>query len=394
MTADVAASPIPRHIPRLDVLRAFAILTVFAFHFFTITFHTQSVPWAGDARDYAAWPFGAWCVPLTWGWIGVALFFVLSGFCIHLSFLRKPGGFGVGDFYGRRFLRIYPAYLAALAAFSLFIFLFRPPGTLTAFQFVTHLLLVHNFSARSFFMINGAFWSLAVEFQFYLLYPLLLLGRSRCNLPICLAAALALNVLGQTILAWTVPLPYFSVDPAWSFPLMTWCGWILGACLAESFVRRERLFRHGWTWMGVAFVLFMVALHDRPLIGQSYLFAAVFFAAFMDVYLAWERPVTRVERLLIPIGLVSYSLYLWHQPLILPLDAAISNYLRLPHTPAWQVLVAMPLDLLLVMPITIASYFLIELGVPRLFRRSRRPGTAARPHPLATTGIAVPASPK
>jgi peptidoglycan/LPS O-acetylase OafA/YrhL len=375
------------HIPRLDVLRAIAILTVFAFHFFTITFHIQSVPWAGFGRVYASWPFNDAWIPFTWGWVGVALFFVLSGFCIHLSFLRHPTGFGATRFYWRRFLRIYPAYFAALITFSVFIISFRPAGTLTSFQFVTHLLLIHNFSARSFFMINGAFWSLAVEFQFYLLYPLLLLVRSRSSLSICLALALIINVFGQVVLTLFTPLPYFSVDPAWSFPLMTWCGWILGACLAETFVQQRRLFRHGTVWMVLAFLLFMASLHYKPLIGQSYLFASVFFAAFMDIYLAWNRQLFRFERMLIPIGLVSYSLYLWHQPLILPLEKIISDYFHVPSSPAWQIFIVMPLDFILIIPLTVASYYFIEIGVPRLFHRSSRRPTSDSGHLERTVSI-------
>ena len=112
--------------------------------------------------------------PLIFGNFGVAVFFVISGFCIQLSYARSAQA-GFRAFYIRRFFRIYPPYLVALLFFAVVF-----PPTRLGFaklwdwaQFGSHLLLVHNFDARAFDGINGAFWSIAVEVQLYLLFPVL-----------------------------------------------------------------------------------------------------------------------------------------------------------------------------------------------------------------------------
>ena len=71
--------------------------------------------WHGLWRDYSAWPVYAWpLLPVCWGSLGVALFFVISGFCVHYSFLHAKKPFVAREFFLRRFLRIYPAYFVAL----------------------------------------------------------------------------------------------------------------------------------------------------------------------------------------------------------------------------------------------------------------------------------------
>ena len=102
------------HIARLDVLRALAFLGVFTFHM-TGPFLFLKITWNGNWADFSAWPpvlYGL--LPVAFGWLGVPLFFVLSGFCIHYSTLKRTAPFATGDFYWRRFLRIYPAYFVCV----------------------------------------------------------------------------------------------------------------------------------------------------------------------------------------------------------------------------------------------------------------------------------------
>src|SRR4029079_6537576 len=97
-------------------------------------------------------------LPATLGSAGVAVFFAVSGFCIHLSFQRNPES---RDYIFRRFFRIYPPYLFALVLFA---FIYPPTrlsfASLQDFtQLLSHLFLVHNFGSSTFNGINGAFWS-------------------------------------------------------------------------------------------------------------------------------------------------------------------------------------------------------------------------------------------
>ena len=112
--------------------------------------------------------------PLTFGWVGVALFFVLSGFVIHYSQTGRDPNQNVLEFYRRRFWRIYPPYLLALVVFTGLAAMKGAAGPWLAKQFAMHALMVHNLDSKSIYELCPAFWSLAVEMQFYLLYPLVL----------------------------------------------------------------------------------------------------------------------------------------------------------------------------------------------------------------------------
>jgi peptidoglycan/LPS O-acetylase OafA/YrhL len=99
------------HIDFLDPMRGFAILCVFAFHSLSAAFGRDTLPWGAWFRDFTVPRSFLLLVPATFGWIGVPIFFVISGFCIHLSFSRQPQW---PLFFWRRFFRIYPTYLGHL----------------------------------------------------------------------------------------------------------------------------------------------------------------------------------------------------------------------------------------------------------------------------------------
>jgi peptidoglycan/LPS O-acetylase OafA/YrhL len=296
--------------------------------------------------------------------MGVALFFVLSGFCIHYAgFSRRT--FSARDFFWRRFLRLYPAYLVALIVFSC-LEKWLPYRYFNVWQVVSHLLLIHNFTHATFFGINGSFWSLAVEAQFYLLYPLLLYANSKWGMTRSVVAALGLNLIAFLYLSVTKAAPV-PVHPTWSFPLVTWCDWILGAALAEAYVQRRRLFSHEKSWLVGSGLLLLLVLNVRWLNVESYLFGAVFFAVALQRYLALKTPLHFVERALVPVGIISYSLYLWHEPLIYLVNQAGAQ-LGLAGTReghwAWN----LGVTTVAVGLIATASFWLFEVRVPSMIR--------------------------
>ncbi|HEV2112938.1 MAG TPA: acyltransferase [Terriglobales bacterium] len=150
-------TPTQRHIPQLDGLRAFAILPVLLTHSY---------------RDYPSLPF-AWLGPA--GWIGVDLFFVLSGFLITRILLQARGGAHYfRDFYARRGLRIWPLYYLVLG----FMFVLNPHWhwveQARAGSFWVFALYLQNFVyGTAAPMPLAVTWSLAIEEHFYLLWPLL-----------------------------------------------------------------------------------------------------------------------------------------------------------------------------------------------------------------------------
>lgn len=159
MTQEISINS-PQKFYGLDNLRAFAIIMVFLFHY---------PRWF----DHPAW------FPdiLKFGWTGVDLFFVLSGFLIASQLfaqINKEGSFSMKDFYIKRFFRIIPIYYFVLAMYFIFPILsgdqLLPP--LWKFLTFTHNLGFTDFDTHRSF---GVVWSLCVEEHFYLLLPVTLL---------------------------------------------------------------------------------------------------------------------------------------------------------------------------------------------------------------------------
>jgi len=157
------------NIPVLDGLRGIAILWVLAFHLSWLTAIQWHVSFGGQAFDLT--------YLLRTGFLGVELFFFISGFCIFYPYAQHAFGFRpyqtLGDFAFRRAIKIVPSYLLSL----LFVAALAPvlffPSQNLAWQLISHVLFIFNFSAATVSALNGVLWSLAIEVQFYLLFPLL-----------------------------------------------------------------------------------------------------------------------------------------------------------------------------------------------------------------------------
>lgn len=290
--------PVTGYRPDIDGLRAVAVLSVLAFHYgFT----------------------------LPGGFTGVDVFFVISGFLIT-SRLRDDlaaGAFSVLGFYDRRVRRILPALLVMLAA-TLFAgkFLLIPSEYKSlADSAATAAFGVSNFYFRShtgYFDLHADLmplihtWSLGVEEQFYVVWPLLLFvvasGRSR----IFTAAAVAAMV----VIGFGASLIWFRIDPKSAFYMAAPRAWELALGAALVFLPAlSRTIGEIATALGVALIcaaFLMLSAESFP--GSSALLPCI--GAAMVI---WPRrsQTTLAGWLghLNPIGLISYSLYLWHWPL-------------------------------------------------------------------------------
>jgi peptidoglycan/LPS O-acetylase OafA/YrhL len=156
-TASISDQPLSRHLPGLDLLRAIAIGWVMCFHSFLV----------GGLNHHFAWLS-------RFGWMGVDLFFVLSGFLIGsqvLYPLTHGQPFSLQVFYLRRALRILPAFWVVLALYLAFPWFREEPGLEPWWKFATFIV---NLSIN--YVPNQAFshaWSLCVEEHFYLCFPVL-----------------------------------------------------------------------------------------------------------------------------------------------------------------------------------------------------------------------------
>lgn len=301
------------HYPALDGLRAIAVLLVLYNHAPILLGH-------GDERDGAFWhgSKGAW--------IGVDLFFVLSGFLITTILLHARGKLhAFRRFWIRRALRIFPlayAYLGVLALVGWLLPGFTSPRDQDSFAWASVYLLnfqiaENGWGAPEF----GLLWSLAVEEHFYLLWPLCVLRTSRRTVLATLVAVVGLTPVVRLLLLDRIGQVGVYVT--------TWCRWdtlAFGALLAIAWdsPRREWVRRFG-AWLALpatAFVVWVVAtpvpaVHaeaDRlfPIVGYTVL--AVAFTAWCALALDPPRAIARVlgHRALTHIGRISYGLYVWH----------------------------------------------------------------------------------
>ena len=106
------------HMSVLDAARRAAILMVYLYHCLDVTYGFDQLPWSGFWHSFNVPRTFLALVPMTYGSAGVAVLFVISGFCIHLSHSRTQEP-GFRAFFCRRFLRIHPPYLCALVLFAL-----------------------------------------------------------------------------------------------------------------------------------------------------------------------------------------------------------------------------------------------------------------------------------
>jgi peptidoglycan/LPS O-acetylase OafA/YrhL len=315
--------------PYLDGMRGFAAIAVVLFHAF------QYTGLEGQAlRDLPVLGY-----VVGYGYLGVPVFLVLSGYVLMLPVAERPGldlRHGLRTFIGRRARRILPPYYAALAM-SLLLVLLIPVmraggGTawdgsvpITPSGIISHLLLLHDLSPEWVGQINGPLWSVAVEWQIYFLMPFLLLPlwRRFGGLPV---------VLGAIVVMTIASLAGFA---QWA------CPWLLGlfaaGMLAAQITVSERpRWASDRTLVTVAVAAVALLLVGLPVFQERVWLAEIIAGPGFAALLAWAgrrtmngaRPkVLRVfeSRVAARLGMVSYSVYLVHSPFL-----ALGNFLLLP----------------------------------------------------------------
>jgi peptidoglycan/LPS O-acetylase OafA/YrhL len=324
-----AEQPSYTHLLILDYARATAVMMVFFCHAYG-----YSTKWGTWFRDYYGEVTDMLFTPVILGTFGVAVFFFISGFCIHTSFHRQ--GKEWRSFFIRRFFRIYPPYLAALLLFALFF-----PGTKLEFihlkqdlyMLFMHVFLIHNYDRSTYLGINEAFWSIAVEVQLYLIYPIFLLlvkrfgwkktliGMAGCEAVICTIYGMENSVTSvATTFGFDFSPTFLRTISHWHWltatPLAYWFTWSLGAYVADTHLRaRKSAFTKlsSVPWL----VLIPICFLFHPLLAFDFAITAVLTAIVISRML--ERPVLNVcpnawQRFILKLGLWSYSIYLLHLP--------------------------------------------------------------------------------
>lgn len=360
-----------KHVELLDYIRGVAIIAVMILHTIGNVFGYDSLPWNGWVRDFSGSGWFVTFFPITFsGHAGVPVFFVVSGFCIHMSFQKQ--GCRWSDFFIRRFFRIYPAYLVALF-FSIIVICCQRPMSLDndifRLQFFTHLFLVHNFHPSTVYGFAGAFWSLAVEMQLYLIYPVLLwlvakltwrntlMLLAGCEIVIHAAQGLAETFgLADTIAGRVVWLVAQS-------PLGFWLSWAIGARIADALLKNQPFPLANWrisSWLGLALVCYLI----KPLAHFEFLMFAMAAATMISQLLGGQRLQTSFSETrffwLKKVGLWSYSIYLLHQPLLQIYTAIIYAVIPIEYRPEPIAFLMIIATWSVIIPISLLWYKIFE----------------------------------
>jgi peptidoglycan/LPS O-acetylase OafA/YrhL len=388
----VAPPPGNPRFPLFDGLRAIAAGAILVTHVAGLTtFNT------GNA-------LGAYTARLN---MGVAFFFVISGFLLYRPFLAarfagRPVP-RIRDYARRRVLRILPAYWLALTVLAATVGLC---GVFSHDWWIYYLLLQNNSQATVLCGI-GAAWSLCIEAAFYVALPLwaLLMARvqrgrsSRSMVRIEVAALLAVSLvsIAARTLAWRTYGHQTDVDIS-LLGNADWFAYGMGLALASvALAGRERDSRivrvvsdRPWVpWALAAFLWWLDATQlgmDRALPpvydGTRWLEEHLIFpligllvalpAAFGDPRRGLPRKILG-HPFLAWFGLVSYGVFLWHQPLMAPVIERGGDAI-IPGMPFVSLLVSM---LAVSMAVAAASYYLVERPILRFKDRRRPPPTTA-----------------
>jgi len=340
-----------RRLVSIDVWRGVAALSVVALH----VPHYAHGGWRENPCFFLAFL-------ADYGYFGVPFFVIISGFCIHRRAALQKFKTGTHhlrwtQFWVRRIWRLYPTYLAAIAFSLMCEFCFRAPANpaLTATwvpDLFWHLILAHNLTSDYAMTLgNGAFWSLGMEEQLYMLYFLLFLLLKRGTTVATVMVVAFFSILWRIALPFldqgTISLGFVRMGAWHLWPFNYWLHWTLGAIAIDAYMGNVTLspcFRSvrlalflifaGLLIHPNAFELIAHSKVGRGLFGELSIipgrsFAAIFWVAeliwavafFCVINWGLDREARggfrgSISRALAYIGTLSYSLYLVHVPVL------------------------------------------------------------------------------
>jgi peptidoglycan/LPS O-acetylase OafA/YrhL len=335
--------------PEVDGLRFIAIFSVMLFHVYFNVTQAPNVVLAPSHLDVLIWP-------VTQGFRGVQLFFVISGFILGLPFASHylVGGppVNIGKFYLRRLTRLEPPYVLALlmfygAAVAMHNVHTRESGFYSGLPL--RLVYAYYFVRAASPTLDGVTWSLEIEVQFYLLAPLLAKIFKLATMPRRLILAGA--IFGAPLLAHVVPR-------GWATLLGSLQYFLIGFLLADihcTGAGSRRLRAWILDMVGIGCLLVMLLAPETPvlLVLLPWVLGGIFLAglrggAFKSFL---RRPSISV------LGGMCYSLYLLHNPLLsFVTTKVIANGMSLPRAYLWLTVAGMPF----VLAAGTAYYILIE----------------------------------
>ncbi|WJM84523.1 acyltransferase [Dickeya chrysanthemi] len=323
------------HFSSIDLVRFFAAISVLVYHCIA------HFSWTDFPSKFGMFWFQM-------GWVGVDIFFVISGFVIFLaafSYIDRNGtGSFITDFMKKRIHRIVPLHYLTVVLFVIFI---APNLIFTNFatNILSHLFFVHNLSYITHGEINGSNWSLGAEMQFYVLVALIAPYVMKCNVFKVILPALAI------VYGWRLFVVYHgTVDtPQNVFLTFVWATQLPG--MLDEFLAGYLLAR--FVRSDLATKIFSVKYIQIILLAVSVVMAYIFFKIYLSYSAFWPFPymliffrtymaatvavillflcslrVGKAARIALkPFyygGTISYGIYLWHLPVIMSVKSHLT----------------------------------------------------------------------
>lgn len=326
------------------------------------------------------------------GYVGVDVFFVISGYLITsiILFEKEAGTFTLAGFYERRARRILPALVVVVLVCIPFAWVWMSPRDLK--EFAASVLAVALFSSNVLFWKQSGYfdsaaelkpllhtWSLAIEEQYYLFFPLLILLAWRYGRNAVVAIIAVLAIVSLALAQWgsaSEPSATFYLLPTRAWELLT--GALIAFYLASEVyaakadTNRGRAAAEFWSALGIVLICYAVLVFDESTPFPSLLALVPTIGAGLIILFAQSHTFVGkllATRTLVSLGLISYSAYLWHQPLLafarLRSEQAPSGALR-------SALLAASLLLAYLTWATVETWFRNRKNLPRfiIFRAS------------------------
>lgn len=378
-----------RYIRGLDGLRAVAALSVFFVHFQQFTDFQGALGFVDFGRL------------MTNGNTGVALFFVLSGFLLSIPFwhgLNKKTYPNIKRYMVSRIVRIVPIYYLCL--FTLFAFKGFQSADVNFNNILSHLFFLHNLKDHQVMSLNPPFWTLAVEFQFYLLLPLLFL--SLCKLRFRQAQTVVLILIPTVYFAYRYFMHQMAINDSWpitvpliwpfginvespsgaslTYSLFAHLPHFLIGLFAASFYKSElsKGIFSGWFeaifWLSTIAVFVVLATEFDETLQLAFGRYNFPFVPILLGLIVFSAPQTKWASRLLELtllkwlGVISYGLYIFHYPIQ---NLVAKVFAKLSVNISEQVLSYALITLALTIMVSHLSFRLIERPVLLKFKGRR-----------------------
>lgn len=303
-------------ITHLDGLRGIAILLVIMFHAYTRW--SDMVPY-GDS--YSEWPI------FYYGYLGVQLFFLISGFVILMTLEKCEN---INNFIYRRWLRLFPAMLicSLLVFMTAGFFSHRPLGQPSTADLIPGLTFIEPYiwlklTGIELNSLEGSFWSLYVEFKFYIIAAILyfLMGSKKLVYALFLCfitwfIASQASAVSSSIVISTL----HSVTDLLSFEYF---GWFAAGAAYYLYTKNNETF---WLTTGVVFSLVSSCIESDFELGAwlaALLISLIFYLSITNV----TAQAIMSNKVLLFFGFVSYPLYLLHENMMISITIMLESYL-------------------------------------------------------------------